>query len=78
MKTTQYFDYTRKRPDRAQIKEGWIKSVIEKPEKVEIQSDGRIRKWAKISEAGKYLRVILLEDGETIHNAFFDRSYKGE
>jgi hypothetical protein len=48
MKTTQYFDYTRKRPDRAQIKEDWIKSVIEKPEKVETQSDGRIRKWAKI------------------------------
>ena len=76
MKTTQYFDYTRKRPDRAQIKEDWIKAVIEKPEKTEIQSDGRIRKWAKISEAEKYLRVILLEDGETVHNAFFDRSYK--
>ena len=78
MKTTQYFDYTRKRPDRAQIKEDWIESVIEKPEKVEIQSDGRFRKWAKISEVGKYLRVILLEDGETVHNAFFDRSYKEE
>ncbi len=78
MKTTQYFDYTRKRPDRAQIKEDWIKSVIEEPDKVEIQSDGRIRKWAKISEAGKYLRVIMLEDGETVHNAFFDRSYKEE
>jgi len=78
MKTTQYFDYTRKRQDRAQIKEQWIKAVIEKPEKVEIQSDGRIRKWARISEVGKYLRVILLEDAETVHNAFFDRSYKGE
>jgi hypothetical protein len=78
MKTTQYFDYTKKRPDRACIKEDWIKRVIEKPEKVEIQSDGRIRKWAKIPEAGKYLRVILLEDGETVHNAFFDRSYKEE
>ncbi len=78
MKTTQYFEYTRKRPDRAQIKEDWIKAVIEKPEKVEIQSDRRIRKWARISEVGKYLRVILLEDGETVHNAFFDRSYKGE
>ena len=76
MKTTQYFDYTRKRPDRAQIKENWIRAVIEKPEKIEIQSDGKIRKRAKISEAEKYLRVILLEDGETIHNAFFDRSYK--
>jgi hypothetical protein len=40
------------------------------------RSDGRIRKWGKILETGKYLRVILLEDGETVHNAFFDRSYK--
>jgi len=53
MKTTQYFEYTRKRPDRGQIKDAWIKAVIEKPEKVEIQSDGRIRKWARISDAGK-------------------------
>jgi hypothetical protein len=60
----------------SQIKVDWIKSVIENPEKVEIQSDGRIRKWANIPETGKYLRVILLEDGETVHNAFFDRSYK--
>jgi hypothetical protein len=78
MKTTKYFEYTRTRPDRAQIKDDWIKSVIERPEKVEMQSDGRIRKWAKISEAGKFLRVILLEDGQTVHNAFFDRSYKEE
>jgi hypothetical protein len=77
MKTTQYFDYTRTRIDRSQIKSEWIQFVIRNPEKTVIQSDGRIRKWAKILEAGKYLRVILLEDGETIHNAFFDRSYKG-
>mgnify|MGYP006294823241 CR=1 FL=1 len=78
MKTTHYFEYTRKRPDRAQIKDDWIQFVIESPEKAETQSDGRIKKWAKISEAGRYLRIILLEDGETVHNAFFDRSYKGE
>lgn len=78
MKTTQYFEYTRKRPDRARIKEDWIKSAIEQPEKTEIQSDGRIRKWANILEEGKFLRVVLLEDGETVHNAFFDRSYKKE
>ena len=76
MRTTQYFDYTRKRPDRAQIREEWIEHVIANPEKIEIQADGRIRKWAKIDETGKYLRVILLDDGETVHNAFFDRSYK--
>jgi len=33
-------------------------------------------KWSFIEEADKYLRVVLLEDGETIHNAFFDRSFK--
>ncbi len=78
MKTTQYFDYTRKRPDRAQIKDDWIKAVIEKPAKIEIQSDGRIKKWGRIKEVGKYLRVIMLDDGETVHNAFFDRSFKEE
>jgi hypothetical protein len=56
----------------------WIRAVIENPEKVEIQSDGRVRKWGKVPEAGRYLRVILLEDGKTVHNAFFDRSYKGK
>jgi hypothetical protein len=41
-----------------------------------IQKDGGIRRWAPIDEAqGKYLRVILLPDGETVHNAFFDRSF---
>ncbi len=78
MKTTLYFDYTRRRPDRARIKEEWIRWVMKHPDRVETQSDGRIRKWGRIAEAGKVLRVILLEDGETIHNAFFDRSYKEE
>ncbi len=78
MKTTRYFEYTRERPDRAQIKKEWIKYVIENPDKTEIQSDGRIRKWAKIQTVDKYLRGILLDDGETVHNAFFDRSFKEE
>ena len=75
MKTTQYFDYTRKRPDQAWIKDDWIEFVINDPVKIEVQSDGRVKKWAKIAEVNKYLRVILLEDGETVHNAFFDRSF---
>jgi len=78
MKTTRYFRYTRKRPDRILIKDDWIEFVINNPVKVEIQSDGRIRKWAKITEANKYLRVILLDDGETVHNVFFDGAFKEE
>ena len=34
------------------------------------------RQWGYIEEYGKYLRVILLEDGITVHNAFFDRRFK--
>jgi len=41
-----------------------------------VQADGRIRKWSYIEGVDKYLRVILLEDGESVHNAFFDRSFK--
>lgn len=40
------------------------------------QSDGRIKLWSWIESEQKYLRVILLEDGKTVHNAFFDRNYK--
>ena len=65
------------RPDREDIKEEWISRVIYDPDFEETQSDGRIKRWSKINEVnGKYLRVILLEDGETVHNAFFDRSFK--
>ncbi len=76
MKYTSYFFYTKKRLDRQQIKEEWILQVIENPIRTEVQLDGRIRKWTKIKEVDKFLRVILLEDGETIHTAFFDRNFK--
>jgi hypothetical protein len=77
MKTTQYFRHTRERSDRAMIKDEWVEYVIQNPLKDEVQSDGRIRKWARIAEMeNRALRVILLEDGETVHNAFFDRGFK--
>jgi len=68
----------RQRPDRKIILDEWIEQVILSPEAQDIQEDGRMRKWAKIPAFGnRWLRVILLEDGETLHNAFFDRS-KGD
>ncbi len=77
MKTTQYFQYTRQRPDRIVIQDEWIERVIRNPLREEIQADGRIRRWARIVEMeNRVLRVILLEDGETVHNAFFDRNFK--
>lgn len=55
----------------------WIQYVVQFPERETRQADGRIRRWAKIKDMqDRYLRVILLPDGETVHNAFFDRRYK--
>lgn len=47
------------------------------PLREERQADGWIRRWARIPEMeNRALRVILLADGETIHNAFFDRDFE--
>ena len=76
MKTTRYFDQMRTRPDRALILEEWIAKAIREPVSRYVQADGRIRIWTKVPEAdNKYLRVVLLADGETVHNAFFDRGF---
>ena len=77
VKVTAYFDAMRKRPDRAVIREEWIQRTVQAPLREQIQVDGRIRRWAPIPEAqGRMLRVVLLPDGETVHNAFFDRGFK--
>jgi len=76
MKTTLYFDFTRNRGDRIRIRDEWIEAAIANPIEEFVQSDGRIRRWTWIEEEGKFLRIILLDDGETVHNAFFDRRYK--
>lgn len=76
MKTTAYFKHMLTRPDRAQIKAEWVQQVMDNPEHEEIQTDGRFRRWGRVQEAeGRYLRVVVLEDGETVHNAFFDRNF---
>ena len=77
VKFTSYFLAMRSRSDRAIIREEWILRAVEHPVREVIQQDGRIRRWAKIDEMdGKYLRVILLPDLETVHNAFFDRTFQ--
>jgi len=73
-KKTKYFEeqILRKRPF---LKEEWIKNILLHPTKIETQENGRIRHWGFIKELGKYLRVVTLEDGETVHNAFPDRDF---
>ena len=61
---------------RPYLKMEWIEHVLSNPIRTEVQANGRIRRWAFISEVGKYLRVVAEPDGETVHNAFFDRRFQ--
>ena len=79
MKTTRYFEeqVLRKRP---YIQREWCRQVLAAPSRRDVQADGRIRYWGKITVVGetrpRFLRVVTLEDGETVHNAFFDRNFR--
>ena len=79
MKTTRYFEeqVLRKRP---YIRRDWCRDVLAAPVRRDVQADGRIRFWGKIVRAGesqpRYLRVVTLDDGETVHNAFLDRGFR--
>jgi hypothetical protein len=76
VKVTRYFAAIRNRPDGAIIRDDWIERAIRSPVREAVQADGRIRRWTRIPEMeNRYLRVILLPDGETVHNAFFDRRF---
>jgi hypothetical protein len=75
MKFTRYFETVVPLKHPEAILE-WVERVLTYPVKREVQADGRISFWANIPEMdGRALRVITLEDGETVHNAFFDRNF---
>ena len=77
IKTTRYFEeqVLRKRP---YIQRDWCAQVARAPLRREVQPDGRIRCWGEVraDDGPRVLRVVVLEDGETIHNAFFDRNFR--
>lgn len=56
--------------------------VVANPISRTVQADGRIRLWGRIRLPGedhdRILRVVLLEDGSTLHNAFIDRGFHVE
>jgi len=58
------------------IQDAWIEIAIRTPIREKVQADGRIQRWVQVPEMeNRFLRVVLLPDGETVHNAFFDRRY---
>jgi hypothetical protein len=61
---------------REEIEREWCERVLNAPTEIVEQNDGSYRMWGFILEAGKYLRIIVLPDRETVDNAFLDRNYK--
>jgi hypothetical protein len=73
---TDYFrnDVLVKRP---YIRLEWCLRALENPFRKEVQADDdRIRHWLFIPELDRFLRVVTLEEGVTLHNAFPDRRFK--
>jgi len=79
MSTTRYFDeqVRRKRP---YLTLEMCRAVLAEPLETVVQEDGRVRHWGRVTLPGeaqaRILRVVTLEDGETIHNAFLDRDFR--
>lgn len=73
---TDYFrnDVLERRP---YIRLEWCIDALQNPVRREVQAeDGRVRYWIWIEELGRYLRVVTMPDGVTLHNAFPDRRFK--
>jgi hypothetical protein len=64
------------RPDRLAIDLDEVKRALEHPTYASLQPDGRRRHWVWIEPWQRWLRVIVEADGETVHNAFFDRNFR--
>lgn len=75
LKTTLYFDAVvlQKLPYfRREQCERILANLLQREE----QLDGRIRFWGRVPEFGnRIFRIVTLEDGETVHNAFPDRGF---
>jgi hypothetical protein len=54
-------------------------AVVATPLRILVQPDGRIRYWGPITlpseQKARILRVVTLDDGITLHNAFIDRGF---
>ncbi len=79
MANTRYFDEQVRRK-RTYLTVEMCRAVLSDPMRSERQRDRRIRFWGRVTlpdeDRARILRVVTLEDGETIHNAFLDRGFR--
>jgi hypothetical protein len=57
-------------------------AILAAPLRRSVQSDGRLRHWGEVLDPRdgrpRVVRIVTLDKGETIHNAFFARGYRGD
>ncbi|HEU0156753.1 MAG TPA: hypothetical protein VFQ82_11835 [Stellaceae bacterium] len=53
-----------------------IMATLRAPVRREIQANGRIRHWGWVAASARWVRVVTEADGETVHTAFWDRSFR--
>jgi len=75
VRTTRYFEeqVLRKRP---YIRRDWCELALRESVRREVQPEEGSA-IGSFAERKAYLRVVTLADMVTVHNAFFDRNYKG-
>ena len=78
MKTTRYFDAVVNFNHPESRDRDRVLAVLAETVATETQPDGRIRHWGWTLDENNFrriMRVVKLADGETVHNAFFDRNF---
>jgi hypothetical protein len=77
LKATRYFRVDIQGEKRPEMTDAICEYVMARADRIEQQSDGRLRYFRAVPElSGRIVRVITLDDGETVHNAFPDRRAK--
>ncbi|HEX4079317.1 MAG TPA: hypothetical protein VHX61_10660 [Rhizomicrobium sp.] len=64
------------RPDRRDIDLLDVKRALFLPAQKQKQRDGRLRYRYWVDERQRWRRVVTEPDGETVHNAFWDRNFE--
>ncbi|HYD69766.1 hypothetical protein [Azospirillum sp.] len=72
---THHFEQNRALEDRAQIRDEEVLAVLAAPLRSERQTNGRLRHWGWVPRLQRWLRVVTLDDGETVHTVFLDRRF---
>ena len=72
MKATAYYrNIVEKR--RPYLRDEYCERVMQSPQQSRPDPrPGRTRVWGYVEELQHYLRVVVEDDGETVHNAFID------